>query len=108
MVTTKSESPPPAGSFRAQLHQIIFEADTPAGRAFDVVLIGLIVVSILVVSIETIPTLPERLRNTLVIVEWAFTAIFTLEYVLRLTAVGRPLAYATSFFGVVDLIALLP
>ena len=108
MVTTKSEAPPPEGSFRARLHQIIFEADTPAGRAFDVALIGLITLSILVVSIETIPTLPKPLQSSLVIVEWTFTAIFTLEYVLRLIAVGRPLAYATSFFGVVDLVALLP
>lgn len=108
MVTTKSESPPPPGSRRARLHQIIFEADTTAGRAFDVALIGLIVLSIVVVSVETIPSLSPGLQRSLVVVEWAFTALFTIEYALRLLAVGRPLAYATSFFGVVDLLALLP
>lgn len=108
MVTTSSETPPPSGSRRARLHQIIFEADTPAGRAFDVGLIGLIVLSILVVSIETVPGLSPRLQSALVVVEWIFTAIFTIEYILRLAAVGRPLSYATSFFGVVDLLALLP
>lgn len=108
MPTTPPEAPPPAGSFRARLHQIIFEADTPAGRWFDVVLIGLIVLSILVVSVETTPTLSTKWREVLVVVEWLFTAVFTLEYVLRLFAVSRPVKYATSFFGVVDLIALLP
>ncbi|MGV3710707.1 MAG: ion transporter [Gemmatimonas sp.] len=108
MHQSQSESPPSAGSFRTRLHQIIFEADTPAGRAFDVALIGLIVLSILVVSIETVPTLSSGVRAWLVVIEWVFTALFTLEYGLRLLAVGRPLAYATSFFGVVDLLALLP
>lgn len=108
MVTTRSESPPPVGSRRARLHQIIFEADTPAGRAFDVALIGLIVLSIVVVSVETVPTLNPTLQTTLIVVEWIFTALFTLEYILRLMAVGRPLSYATSFFGVVDLLAILP
>lgn len=108
MVTTRSEAPPPQGSFRSRLHQVIFEADTVAGRAFDVALIGLILLSIIVVSVETIPTLSPPLQRILVVVEWVFTALFTIEYVLRMVAVKRPLAYATSFFGVVDLLALLP
>lgn len=108
MVTTKSESPPPVGSRRARLHQIIFEADTPAGRAFDVALILFILLSIVVVSVETVPGLPPSLLKTLIVTEWIFTALFTMEYILRLLAVGRPLSYATSFFGVVDLLAILP
>ena len=108
MITPSSEAPPPMGSFRSRLHQIIFEADTPAGRAFDVALIGLILLSIVVVSVETLPTLSPEVRHILVVGEWVFTALFTVEYILRLMSVGRPLAYATSFFGVVDLISVLP
>ena len=108
MLITSSESPPPYGSRRERLHQIIFEADTTAGRAFDVALIGLILLSIVVVSVETVPGLSPRLQRTLIIVEWIFTALFTVEYILRLSSVRRPLSYATSFFGVVDLLAVLP
>jgi voltage-gated potassium channel len=105
---TMSPEPPPDSSRRARLHQIIFEADTFAGRAFDVGLIILIVLSVVAVSVESMRGLSERTVLTLVVVEWVLTGIFTLEYVLRLVAVRRPLSYATSFFGVVDLLALLP
>ncbi|BAH40722.1 MAG TPA: ion transporter [Gemmatimonas aurantiaca] len=108
MTTPISEAPPPADSHRARLHQIIFEADTFAGRAFDVSLIVLILVSILAVSVETLRDLSPRTQAVMVVLEWVLTAIFTLEYILRLVAVRKPLRYATSFFGVVDLLAILP
>lgn len=108
MHTTGSEAPPPDGSRRAWLHQVIFEADTYAGKAFDVGLIALIVISVVAVSVESMRGLSARTTSALVIVEWVLTAVFTLEYVLRLVAVKRPLTYATSFFGVVDLMAILP
>lgn len=108
MNTLQSEAPPPQGTRRAQLHQIIFEADTPAGRAFDVTLMMLILASILVVSVETLIGLSGQTRSLLRIAEWVFTVVFTVEYVLRLIAVRRPRVYATSFFGIVDLLALLP
>ncbi|HEY0930750.1 MAG TPA: ion transporter [Gemmatimonas sp.] len=108
MTSPISEAPPPADSRRARLHQIIFEADTFAGRAFDVGLIALIVVSIVAVSVETLRDLSPRTQSVMVVLEWALTAIFTLEYILRLVAVRKPLRYATSFFGVVDLLAILP
>ena len=97
MPTTKSEAPPPDGSRRARLHQIVFEADTLAGRAFDVGLIALIIISIVAVSIESMRGLSPQTQSTMVVLEWVLTAVFTLEYVLRMIAVKRPLSYATSF-----------
>jgi voltage-gated potassium channel len=102
------EAPPRAGSARGRLHQIVFESDTPAGRAFDLMLIALILMSVLVVSVETVQGLPPAVSRALRSAEWALTIVFTVEYLLRIVAVRRPLAYVTSFFGVVDLLAILP
>ena len=102
-----SEQPPDDGR-RARLHRIIFEADTPAGRAFDLALIGVILGSILLVSIETVAGMPPAVYRWLRVGEWALTVIFTVEFLLRLYAVRQPARYATSFFGVVDILAILP
>lgn len=93
---------------RARLHEIIFEADTPAGKAFDVVLLVLIVASVLAVMLESVTSIREHYRSLFRGFEWLVTILFTIEYVLRLYSVGRPLSYARSFFGVVDLLAILP
>ncbi len=90
------------------LHEIIFEADTPAGKTFDVALLVAIALSVLVVSLDTVASVEARIGPVLRAAEWAFTGLFSIEYVLRLLAVRRPLAYARSFFGVVDLLAILP
>ena len=102
------EGAPDAGSARARLHQVIFESDTKAGRVFDVTLIALILVSVVAVSLETVRGLSPAAYRVLRTCEWTLTAFFTVEYLLRLIAVRRPLAYAASFFGVIDLLALLP
>ena len=102
-----SEQPPDDGR-RARLHRIIFEADTPAGRAFDLALIGVILASILLVSIETVAGMPPAVYRWLRVGEWALTVILTVEFLLRLYAVRQPARYATSFFGVVDILAILP
>ncbi len=94
--------------WRNRLHEIIFEADTPAGKAFDVLLIGSILVSVGVVMLESIPGIRAVHGSTLQRIEWFFTFLFTLEYVLRLLSVQKPLHYMRSFFGVVDLLAILP
>ena len=108
MTIAEPEAAPPAGSRRAALHQIVFEADTPAGRTFDIALTVLIVLSVIAVSLETVDGLAPRTQRLLLITEWVFTALFTLEYIVRLIAVQRPMAYARSFFGIVDLLAILP
>lgn len=99
---------PSAARWRQTLHEIIFEADTPAGKAFDVVLLGLILLSTIVVMLESVRSLRVRYDSVFLAIEWFITALFTVEYVLRLVSVRRPLRYAASFFGVVDLLAILP
>lgn len=94
--------------FRARLHEIIFEADTSAGKLFDVLLIFSIVVSVVLVMLDSVGSIRQSYGNLLYIGEWFFTIIFTIEYLLRLYSVRRPVRYATSFFGVVDLLAILP
>jgi len=95
-------------SRRERLHEIIFEADTPAGKAFDVALLVSIVLSVAAVILESVEPVAQRFGTILRVAEWVFTILFSIEYVLRLASVRRPLAYATSFFGVVDLLAVLP
>ena len=98
----------PEPSWRDRLHEIIFEADTPVGKLFDVVLIWSIILSVIVVLLDSIETVHEKHGAILYAVEWFFTILFTIEYILRLMSVRQPLRYATSFFGLVDLLAILP
>jgi len=104
----KSEHPPHFNPTREKLHEIIFEADTPVGKAFDIVLLALIVLSILMVMLESVDTFQASHRRILIIIEWVLTIIFSVEYILRLWSVYHPLKYARSFFGVIDLLAILP
>ena len=99
---------PASGSARQRLHEIIFEADTPWGRFFDVALIGAILISVGLVMLDSVSSIQASWGNFLYAAEWLFTLLFTIEYALRLYCVNRPLKYATSFFGVVDLLAILP
>lgn len=98
----------PTNTLRSKLHEIIFEADTPAGKAFDVVLLLAILFSVLVVILESVASLKAQYGSLFYIAEWGFTILFTLEYVLRLYSINKPLKYAYSFFGVVDLLSILP
>jgi len=93
---------------QSRLHEIIFEADTPAGKLFDVLLILSIVISVVLVMLDSVSSIRQSYGNLLYIGEWVFTILFTIEFLLRLYSIGRPLSYATSFFGVVDLLAILP
>ncbi len=94
--------------WREQLHEIIFEADTPAGKAFDVAVFALIGVSLVIVICDSVPWIRAGYGGTLRTLEWGITLAFTVEYGLRLISVRVPSAYARSFFGVVDLLAVLP
>ena len=102
-----SSGEPPSG-WRQRLHEIIFEADTPAGRWFDLILIASILLSVGAVMLDSIESVRQQHGGKLLAVEWFFTLLFTVEYVLRLACIGRPAKYATSFFGVVDLLSILP
>jgi voltage-gated potassium channel len=94
--------------WRQRLHEIIFEAETPEGKAFDVALLVCIVASVVVVLLDSVASIRARYGTVLRGLEWTFTILFTVEYVLRLATVGKPLRYALSFFGIVDLLAVVP
>jgi voltage-gated potassium channel len=98
----------PQAQWRGVLHEIIFEADTAAGRAFDIALIWSIVASVLIVMLESVGSIRAQYGSFLYRAEWFFTGVFTIEYFLRLLSVRRPWRYATSFFGIVDILAILP
>lgn len=91
-----------------KIHEIIFEADTPTGKIFDIVLLILIILSVIVVMLESIPDMQKEYTMIFFILEWVFTVIFTIEYFLRIYTVHRPFKYIFSFFGIVDFLAILP
>mgnify|MGYP002624267077 FL=1 len=94
--------------WQQRLHEIIFEADTPAGKAFDVVLLLLIVISVVAVMLESVGEYRQRWGSILRVIEWVITILFSVEYLARLVCVRRPLHYATSFFGIVDVLSVIP
>ena len=102
----KPKAPP--SNRRERLHEIIFEADTAAGRAFDLVLFAAIIASVVVVLLESTASARAAFGPELRAAEWGFTVLFTVEYALRLWTVRNPARYATSFFGIIDLLAILP
>jgi len=95
-------------AWRKRMNIIIFGSDTPAGKLFDVVLLWLILLSILCVILESVPQILDEYRLWLRYAEWAFTLLFTLEYILRLVSAPRASVYAKSFFGLVDLLSIIP
>ena len=95
-------------NMREKLHEVIFEADTPAGKWFDLLLMVCIGVSVTLVMLDSVASIHQSWGELLYHWEWFFTILFTVEYILRLISVKRPLLYATSFFGIVDLVAILP
>ncbi len=98
----------PAGGWRLKLYTVIFESDTPAGLYFDLALIGVVLASVAVVVVDSVAPFAARHGGLLDVLEWLFTLVFTIEYAARLSCVRHPLRYATSFFGVIDLLAVLP
>lgn len=95
-------------SVRRRLYEVVFEADTPAGRAFDLALLVVILLSIVAVLLESVVAVRSEHGRLLRVIEWTITILFTAEYVLRLWLVRHPVHYAWSFFGVVDLLSILP
>lgn len=95
-------------ALKHKLYVIIFESDTPAGKLFDVALIICIVLSILLAIVESLQGLPSWLTVPFIVLEYVFTAFFTLEYITRIYCSPRPRNYIFSFFGIVDLLATLP
>ena len=98
----------PLSGWRLTLYTIIFEADTRAGRWFDQALLLTILASVVVVILDSMPAMRAQFGDFFDVAEWVFTALFTIEYVLRLACVQKPMVYARSFFGVIDLLSTLP
>ncbi|WOD44052.1 ion transporter [Hwangdonia lutea] len=94
--------------WRVKLHEIIYEADTPEGKLFDVVLLITILASILLVMLESVQSIDENFHNFLNISEWVITILFTIEYIARILTVRRPIKYIFSFYGIVDLLSTIP
>lgn len=107
---SKSPLHPGAGAprWRVVLYEVIFEHDTPGGKLFDVGLILSILLSVGAVMLDSVATIRAQHGRFLYGIEWLFTLLFTAEYILRLLCVRRPGGYATSFFGIVDLLAIVP
>lgn len=105
---TKARHHPGAGALRERLFSIIFRADTLAGQWFDIALIAAVMLSVSVVMMTTVESLHANFGRLFYAVEWFFTVLFTIEYGLRLYCVKHPKRYAKSFFGIVDLLSVLP
>jgi len=95
-------------NLKERIHEIIFEADTPLGKAFDVILLVGIVLSVLAVMLESVEAIATRFGGILYIIEWAFTILFTIEYIARIIVIKKPWKYIFSFFGIVDLLSIIP
>lgn len=95
-------------TLKKRLYEIIFEADTPAGKIFDVTLLIVIVASVVLVMLESVNSVASRYLDVLRTLEWIITIIFTLEYILRILIVQKPIRYIFSFFGIIDLLSVLP
>ena len=98
----------PLSPWREKLHEIIFEADTPLGKLFDVLLIIGIISSVIAVMLDSVESIRLEHGAILDIIEWGFTFLFAFEYLLRILSVRKPMLYATSFLGLVDLMSVLP
>lgn len=103
MKTTSTNS-----SWREKLHEIIYEADTPAGKAFDVVLLIIIFLSIIFVMLESVKGLDPWIYEYMYIAEWIITILFSIEYIARIICIKKPSRYIFSFYGIIDFLSTIP
>ena len=95
-------------SWREKVHEIIYEADTPAGKLFDVLLLIVILISILLVMLESVESIEAEYAAILNTSEWVITILFSLEYILRIITVKKPKAISLVFYGIIDLLSTIP
>lgn len=98
----------PTKNWREKLHEIIYEADTKEGKLFDVILLASILLSIALVMLESVNSINIKYNTELNIFEWIITILFTIEYILRIICIRRPLSYVFSFYGIIDLLSTVP
>ncbi|MEZ4787687.1 MAG: ion transporter [Flavobacterium haoranii] len=104
MITKKSKWE----SLQQKINIIIYGTNTPAGRLFDLVLLGVILLSVILVMLETVQSFDAKYHNQIIILEWVITFFFSVEYILRIVSLKKPWKYIFSFYGIIDLIAVLP
>lgn len=95
-------------SWREILHEVIYEADTPQGKFFDVVLLVAIIVSIAVVMLESVDSIEVNYKSELNVIEWIITILFSLEYIARIISIKKPSRYIFSFYGLIDFFSTIP
>lgn len=95
-------------SFRQKVNIVIYGTSTKAGRLFDLILLGLILLSVLLIMMETVAEFDQKYHAYLIFLEWTITGLFTIEYILRILSINKPWKYITSFYGIIDLLAILP
>lgn len=98
----------PISPWKRKLHEVIYEADTPAGRLFDVILLVVIVLSIVLVMLESVKELYILYYEEFIIAEWVITILFSIEYILRIVSIQKPKNYIFSFYGIVDFLSTIP
>ena len=98
----------PSTNWRNKLHEIIYEADTPLGKGFDIALFGLIIISVILVMLESVQEIDAQYHQILLVCEWIVTILFTIEYIARLISIKKPLKYALSFYGIIDFVSTIP
>ena len=94
--------------WQRKVHEIIFEADTFAGKLFDIILLIAIFLSVIVVMVESVPAYGQKYHTFFVYTEWTFTLLFSIEYIARILSIKRPIHYIISFYGIVDLLSIIP
>ncbi len=97
-----------SSQWRRKIHEVIYEADTPAGKIFDVTLLIVIIISLILVMLESVPELGKNYRDEFIIAEWVITVFFTIEYILRVISINKPFKYIFSFYGIIDFISTIP
>lgn len=94
--------------WKQKLHEIIYEADTPSGKLFDIILLFVIIASIILVMLESVDSIDKKYHDILNVLEWIITILFSIEYIARIITVKKPLKYITSFYGIIDLLSTIP
>lgn len=98
----------PEQDWKKKVHQIIYEADTPMGKWFDIILFILIIISVLLVMLESVKWIDATYHRTLFVMEWIVTILFTLEYIARIVTIRKPWKYIFSFYGIIDFLSTIP
>lgn len=97
-----------SSKWRRKIHEVIYEADTPAGKFFDILLLVVIIISLVLVMMESVPEYGKKYADEFIVAEWIITIFFTIEYILRVISINKPTKYIFSFYGIIDLLSTIP